>query len=248
MTLLTSGYRAGLTSPYMEWDEFTRTFRWNQGDHLTALGATRSGKTTLLLELIERHRAAVVALATKRRDPQLDALIKRKGRDKWHRIDSWDRMMSERPRVLLRPRLTSLTDRNQRYVFKQALDSIFATGYYCVFADELRYLTQQLGLRQEWEVLLMQGRTLKITVVTAAQRPAWVPLECYSQATWIIFWRTTDRRDIDRISDITGSVDRDLIRHDIRRLRPHEALVVNRDTGQVFRILMPADVARQRER
>ena len=84
----------------------------------------------------------------------------------------------------------------------------------------------------------MQGRALDLSLVAGTQRPAWVPLEMYSQATHVFFWRTSDRRDLDRIGGL-GAHDPQTIRAVVRNLRKHEALYVNTRTGALVRTTAP---------
>jgi hypothetical protein len=115
-----------------------------------------------------------------------------------------------------------------------ALDGIFTTGQWCVFVDELFYLTNMLKLEKTMRLLWQQGRSLGISVLGLTQRPAWVPLEMYSQATHVFFFRHNDRRDLDRIGGL-GEADPAIIRALVRRLGKHEFLYLNTRTGELVR-------------
>ena len=231
---------AEFQTEFLEWDDFLRRFKWRQGEHATFLAPTRGGKTTLALQLADIYRKFILVLATKKKDPQLDRLRKNGYRE----IESIDQLLWDHPRHLLRPKPRSINDNMRAWVFHDALDTVYRSGHFCVFADELVYLTDSLGLRRHWQTLLREGRTLKITMLSLSQRPAWIPRECYSSATHIFFARTTDKTDLDRVADITGGIDKKVIKHDIQILRPYEWLWINRFEGTAYRIRMPKELAK----
>lgn len=106
---------------------------------------------------------------------------------------------------------------NQRRVFVEAIDEIYASGGWCVYADELSYLSNQLKIKQPLEALWQQGRSIGISFVSSTQRPRWVPLSAYTQATHIFFWRQNDERDLKTIGGM-GWLDSKLIRETVSRL------------------------------
>src|ERR1700755_1158742 len=74
--------------PFMEWANFRkRGFQWKQGEHVTLIGFTGSGKTETLIRLIG-IRSNVVVFGTKRKDSTLDQLLK----SGYKRIKSWAQM------------------------------------------------------------------------------------------------------------------------------------------------------------
>lgn len=225
---------------FLEWDDFRRKFRWGQGQHATFIAPTQAGKTTIALELVNSYRRHVIALATKGKDPRLSKLKK----EGYRVIRSVRELVWEYEKHLLWPRPKGLADNDRFYQFYAALDMVYRAGHVCLFADELTYLTDDLRLKREWQTLLREGYTNKVTMISLSQRPAWVPRECYSQAFHIFFARTTDRTDLDRISDITGSIDRRVVRHDVRILRPYEWLWIDRFKGTAYRIRMPKELVK----
>lgn len=216
--------RAGLTP----WSDFLARLDWRQGEHLSLIGPTGGGKTTLALQLLPR-REWVTVLATKPADPTLNKL-RRQG---YKLIEKWPPPALTQ-RVLLWPRFRGRRDMvPQRAAIAEALTEMFAAGGWCIFVDELSYLSQMLRLDTDLRLLWQQGRALNLTLVGATQRPAWVPLEMYSQATHLFFWRTTDRTDLGRIGGL-GGIDPGLVRQRVSRLAPHETLYVNTRTGEML--------------
>lgn len=214
---------------HVPWDEFMGSrFRWEQGEHVSLIGPTGGGKTTFGLGILPMRSHRVV-VATKPADPTLNSLRK----EGYHVIEEWPPPPLE-PRVVLWPRFRGKRDLpTQRAAIAHALSEIFAVGGWCVFVDELSYLCQMLRLDTDLRLIWQQGRALKITLVGSTQRPAWVPLELYSQATHLFFWRTNDQRDLSRIGGI-GTVDPKRVRQLVGALREHDALYLNTRTGEML--------------
>lgn len=238
---MTTAARAGI--PVVPWGDVRAGMDWRQGEHVTLVGPTGCGKTTLALGMLPSRRY-VVAIGTKPKDRTLAALS-RQGYRRVARPDEWPPPMAGRepawPRVLFWPRFTRPEDvPAQRAGIEHVLRSTFASGGWCVFADELRYITQFLGLQSITELMWLQGRSIGLSLVSCSQRPAWVPLEAFSQATHVVMWRATDRRDVQRLSDI-GGIDVERVRH-VMALEPdrgglgkHDFLYMNARTGHVAR-------------
>jgi hypothetical protein len=135
--------------------------------------------------------------------------------------------------VVFWPEISRLGDvENQRHQIRRALAQIYRSGGWCLYADELRYLTQTLGLKRECEQIWLQGRSLNLSFVTATQRPSWIPLEAYDQATHLLLWRETDKRNLARLGDI-GGVDTELIRSVVPTLPKHDFVYVNTRDGSI---------------
>lgn len=198
----------------VSWAEFQDLFKWRQGEHISLIGATGCGKTTLAHHLLPM-RKYVVVLATKPKDSSMNELI----RDGYTKSKTWPVGPSELvPRVVLWPPISKRTQKtNQKHVFADALNQIYEQGAWTVYADELHYLTVTLGLQPIFTDLWQQGRSMGISLVASMQRPSHVPLLAYTQATHVFFWRANDTRDLKTIGGI-GSVDSKRIQDVVSKL------------------------------
>lgn len=223
----------------LPWRSFLARLDWQQGEHMSLIGPTGGGKSTaagMLLDLVPY----VVWLGSKPKDPTLNALRKRTPPYQLSR--SWPPPLSRAPlrgdgkgpkwwKVLLWPRYQRIEDNAKvAGTLRNALGEIFAQGGWTVVADDLNKLCQQLGLGDSLVPFWTDGRSIGLSVVAMAQRPAWVPLYVYSQATHLLFWRTNDSRDLKTIGGLNGVDDR-TVREVVARLGRYEVLYVNTRTG-----------------
>lgn len=219
--------------PFLRWAEFLAQFKWKQGQHVTLVGSTGSGKTTLARALLPARDYTIV-LATKRKDSSLYDPLRKEGFILQQILDLDD---EKYPKILFQPRMKTPNAKGleeQKEAFESALIEIFDEGGWCIYADEVRYLTDNLKLRGVFDVLWLQGRSLKITVVVSTQRPVSIPLLAFDQAYHIFCWRQTLKDDIQRISEFAG-IAAETVRYVLPRLPEHEALYINTVTGQLVR-------------
>lgn len=219
--------------PFLSWGEFLRRFEWRQGEHVALIGPTGAGKTTLATNILPKQKY-VTALATKPRDEVVSAL-RRQG---YFLLREWRETRPDfhpdvYPRRILWPNSVGLVEANkQRKIFLPALHGMFREGGWTIFIDETTYFVdeQMLKLRAQYRDLLARGRSVGISVVSATQRPAYVPREMYDQSTHLFFWQDNDEANLDRLSSISY-VNRNRIKEIIPRLPRHETLYVNTRTG-----------------
>lgn len=216
--------------PTISWDEFLKKFKWKQGEHLTVIGPTGSGKTWFV-EAILPLRKYVAVLITKKKDPMIQK-FKKAG---YEEVKSWAEIPHEiHSRILLRPGFAKdePKERLQHREFKYAFDRAFEQGHWAIYADELPYVIEILNLEREVKRQLNQGRSLKSSLISSAQRPAFLPLLTYSAATHVVFFRTTDEADLKRIGGL-GGVSNKLIRETVMMLESHQFLYLNTRTGDM---------------
>lgn len=218
------------TVPFIEWDSFWGMLyngdqRWEQGEHIALIGSTGCGKSTLAMELLKLRRYTTL-LCTKPYSPTLSKYIKA---NDYQTFREWPSKIpaARAPRRAIWPDVTRVGNiPQQRYAIGHAMEQIYTEGYWCVYADELRYVSDNLNLRPIVELFLQQGRELGVSFVGGMQRPKFVPLLVYSQSTHLFFWRERDMRNLETISAI-NSIDSRFTAQQIINLQPHEFLYVN---------------------
>jgi ABC-type dipeptide/oligopeptide/nickel transport system ATPase component len=204
---------------------------WQQGEHVSIIGPTGCGKTTLESRLLD-VRDSVAIFVTKIHDDTIS-------RDfpGYERIEKWPPPKAWQNKVLLWPRPEATireTYIKQRRIFKDALDQIFRERNWCVVFDEQHYMCKQLGLDAENMMILQQGRSSGLSVVNGTQRPAWVPLVTYSSATHAFIWRTTHREDLRKLADL-GGIEMRQLQGNLMTLGKHDFIYVNTRKGDVMR-------------
>ena len=187
-------------------------FPWKQGEHLTILGRTGTGKTRLASALL-RARRSVISLVTKADDSS--RYLPNDSRRPIRHVRDISTSDPRRRYYVLEPRL-----QDQQAEALAAMRRVWADGGWTLYLDELFYLEKQLGLRQPIELLLTQGRSKGLTIVCGMQRPAWVSMFAVSEPTHVVCFPLAHPDDRKRVLQATSA---DLA-EPLARLHRYEAL------------------------
>lgn len=213
---------------------------YRAGEHVTTLGFTGSGKTTLDLQLLGHIPPTIkpVILVMKPRDATVTKWQKTLG---LQRVGSWpppsaNRFYPNPPNGwVLWPKLGDV-DRDDDVLeaqFSAAIKDLYhqsarrkddGSGR-IIFADEVVGLCKELGLERQLKGVWTRGRSMGLGLWAASQRPAEVPLLAYNSAEHLFIHSDPDKRNLDRLKEI-GGFDSQLIFNTLKAIDRHEFLYV----------------------
>lgn len=215
--------------PFVPWEQLEPRIKWRQGEHVICIGGTGSGKTTLSAQLLPR-RSHVAVTVSKGADPTFSKEFTSRG---FERIDKWPPPRDYMNKVLVWPangRTTKETREIKQRVFRHMFDRILLhEGGWCIDIDELHYMCASLRLEAEVTDLEEQGRSHGISIWGNAQRPAGIPLACYSNASHGFFYQTQEEYDVQRLASMnTRDTNARELEANIRVLTRHEFVYIDR--------------------
>lgn len=222
--------------PFVRFDRFMEQWTWRQGEHLTTIGPTGSGKTVLNRELLKR-RDFVVVLGVKNRDPELYGAFEREGYKLERSFDPVPPEEAAQAKVLFVPQTHLHGTEARAYKgkrFRQVLNDVYDVGFWAVYADDIQYMTDKLRLTAEFEELWQLGRSEGVTVVASSQEPVDIPVMAYGMASHLFLFRNDDIYRARRMAELTG-VNREVAQETILQLPKHEFLYINRESRQMLR-------------
>lgn len=228
------------TVPEVGWEQLLTSLHrlWEPGQHLSALGATGGGKTTTLIQ-VEDGRRHVVALLTKLRDPLFKEL-RRRGYKELASVSDWP-SKDWHPKVAIHvpsKGLDRASAARQAAMIQRCLHEVWRRGDYDLYLDEIAELTDLLKLDVDLRVLYKEARSSGVSIVAGTQRASRVPLEMYSQARFLFFWRSSNREELKRLAEMNAG-DPELVRSIIPQLDRYEILVVDTIEGELVRTRPP---------
>ncbi len=227
--------------PELPWETFLTNLHdiWEPGQHLSALGSTGGGKTTTLIQL-EDGRRNVVALLTKLRDPLFKELRKR-GYHSVSKVSEWP-SKDWHPKVSVHIPSIGLDRKSaesQAKAIQKVLHEVWSRGDYDLYIDEIAELTDLLKLDVDLRVLYKEARSSGVSIVAGTQRASRVPLEMYSQARFILFWKSSNREELKRLAEMNAG-DPERLRSVIPQLDRFEVLAIDTmDDGNMVRTRPP---------
>jgi energy-coupling factor transporter ATP-binding protein EcfA2 len=195
----------------ISYDDWLASFKeeWRQGEHVSIIGPTGTGKTTIAHSILEARDYACV-LAVKRFDDTLQRFKygHRYGLSKYQVVRHWPPEFNQQ-RVIFWQKPTKIEDQHKvAESMHTALNDIYRSGGWALYADDTGYLAGSLGLGRALVVLLNQGRSANLSIVCAIQRPksllAKVPVEAVSQVRHCLIFKFTSEDEIKSCGLISG--------------------------------------------
>jgi energy-coupling factor transporter ATP-binding protein EcfA2 len=196
----------------LRWEAFQAMFAegYEEGEHVSLVGPTGSGKSVTGVELIkiigarrahDRRPARVIVLADKPRDDTIMALHK----DGWPIIKEWPPSYGQEHAIIW-PRTAD--EKTQRNIFRPVLDAVYQEGGQTVYIDEAAYFSDPapdgLGLRAKLGKFWRAARSNKAAVVAGTQRPCAVPRLMWSEPSWVLVFAVEDEDDLKRVAQLSG--------------------------------------------
>lgn len=200
-----------------EFDAHYRALKWRQGEHVFLSGSTKAGKTTLARRLLDK-RQFVIAFCIKPHDSTVtEDFSDYNFVDSLRDVEGWMR------HVMIWPRIKKGSGEawvaHQRAVLSHTFDKMIQAKGWTLFIDEVNYLSNPKfgGVGKQVELLHYVGRSSGLSLMTAAQRPAYVPLAILSNASHAYIARTRLASDLKRLADF-GDIDQKATAAQIRAL------------------------------
>ncbi len=167
---------------------------------VAVLGATGSGKTTYVLQLLEARRPRrVLYWDFKRRDYQnRGAVFARMG----ELVDFMLPLVGDRDAPLCGVFNPSLDPRVRAIEFNAFCHLALALGNLIVVVEELRFVTTPSRAPEAWSLLVMTGRDLDLSVIGTSQRPAHIDKDFLGNSTSVHCGRLEYPEDRDAVAKV----------------------------------------------
>jgi energy-coupling factor transporter ATP-binding protein EcfA2 len=236
----------GREAPFVSWqrlkDEY---FRPLPGEHITLIGRTGRGKTTLATRGILPLFRYVIVIGTKEFD------------DSYPYLESRNFYLTEDPRfnprrhpkILFRPGPFTLSREGQKEQMAKiaaALETIYAEGGWALYLDEVAY-SSEAGLALPLETLWRVGRSKQITMIASTQNPVWIPRVAFDQVSHLFLWRQVERQRVERIAEMAGDL-APVVRGTLPKLPEYQFLYINTTDGSYARSIYPLRAAKVKSR
>jgi len=194
--------------------DLLREMDYGPGQHLTMIGPTQRGKTTLCIYILNGvatpdHKALILAGKPPHRDPVMNEAAKHLN---MRVVEEWPPVPSIKDRkrngYVLRPRQTmknlDADDANVREQFRKGIMSNYrSTKPVITVVDEAHHVQYDMKLKRECEAPLMRGAPHNAEW-SLIQRGRFVSYHCYGAPEHLFIFYDPDRDNRKRYSDIGG--------------------------------------------
>jgi hypothetical protein len=211
-------------------------------EHVTLVGETGSGKTTLAARALLGGYPFVVVAGTKRHDTSLYVPLQRAG---FEIVTSPRLNAREHPHVIFRnpPKQPTAEGRKRqaerfRALIAVAWDQSRPGHGWTLYLDELHTMSarEQLNLGPEIDLIYTEGRSEGLTLVGATQNPVGVSRVAFDQAQHFFFWQQTELERVKRMAEFAGRRALE-VRELVPLLARHELLYLRKRDGVLVRTL-----------
>lgn len=245
-----------VAAPFVEWAWLYSYLRrqFLQGEHVTIVGTTGTGKSHLALAIAE-IRSYVIVIACKPDDPLIVDATRHgywlcptdkleipytDGRPLHPRVIYWPRLGERDRRKLPQHLVLQAEKRHQRPRVGAAIGYVRNEKHWCLVIDEGTWVCKSLRLQGDIDDALIQFRSLNASIVILGQRPSWMGQFVMSQPTHLFLFQTSHGDDRKALGDISG-VDTKIVREIVGNLdhTRHEFLYINTRTREMFRSIAP---------
>lgn len=234
---------------------FLRRFAadYGNGQHVTLLGPTQRGKTTLAFQMLQKvispqRRTTILAGKPPGRDHTMESAAKRLN---LRVVEEWPPMWTpgdrKRNGFVIRPVQTlrdiEADENNLRKQFRAAMiDAYSSTKPNILFVDEAHHVYNDLGLKREYEAPLMRGAPI-CAEWSLIQRGRYMSYHAYSAPEHVLIFKDPDESNVKRYSEMIGGVNPRYIADIVNELQTYrvgtggtisEALYIRRSGPEIY--------------
>jgi energy-coupling factor transporter ATP-binding protein EcfA2 len=174
----------------------------NKGEHCLIVGVTGSGKSVLSQQLLPATGNLCIIDPKRMYDTNLPVFTEAK------------KIIKKKPkRFCYRPNLSEYTDVE---AYDMVYRYVYESGDFTVYTDEIVGIMERNKFPSFLRHCYQQGRGKGITMISATQRPKWVPLFIVTEVSRIYAFRLTHPYDVKLVSDMVPGYDSERLRNDWR--------------------------------